>query len=188
MDRLIAYLFNPDRGMFEIETCSSFKTKPGAGPRHLAFHPSGRFAYLINELDSSLIALSWKRSRRIFDEIETVTTLPSGFSGENTCADVHVSPSGRCVYASNRGHDSIIAYAIDQDTGRLKLVNTYSTQGNTPRNFTIDPSGKFLLVANQDSDNIVSFRIDQRSGALTPCESISIPTPVCIRFLPLRDF
>ena len=138
------------------------RLKPGAGPRHVALHPGGRFAYLVNELNSTVAALACDRRTGAFRELQIVPTLPEGFRGASTCADIQVSPSGRFVYASNRGHDSIAIYRIDQRTGRLTCVDHAATQGSTPRSFCIDPTGRFLLAANQDSDTIVTFRIDAR--------------------------
>ena len=116
--------------------------------------------------------------------IDTVSTLPSDFSGVSYCADVHVSPSGKFLYGSNRGHNSIVVFEIDQRTGKFTLVQHVSTEGNWPRNFTLDPSGRFLLVANQRSDNVVTFSIDARTGRLTPTGHVEeIPSPVCLKFL-----
>ena len=121
----------------------------------------------------------------MFGEIETVSTLPDGFDGETTCADIHVAPSGKFVYGSNRGHDSIAMFAIDQATGRLTSLGHESTRGQTPRNFAIDPSGTWLLAANQDTSTIVTFRIHPQSGHLHPTGQVTnIPNPVCIKLLP----
>jgi 6-phosphogluconolactonase len=158
--------------------------KPGAGPRHLSFHPSGKFLYVINELDSTMAAFKYNELNGTLTDIETVSTLPSDFSGTSYCADVHVSPAGKFLYGSNRGHNSIVVFQIDQRTGKLTLVEHVSTEGNWPRNFTIDPSGAFLLVANQRSDNVVVYSIDPRTGQLKPTGvNESIPSPVCLRFL-----
>ena len=146
--------------MLEPNEVPWIKMKPGAGPRHVAFHPGGRFAFLINELDSTLAALSYDGRKGTFKVLQIVSTLPEGFRGESTCADVQVSPSGAFVYGSNRGHDSIVIYRIDQRTGRLTYVGHEPTRGKTPRSFGIDPTGRFLLAANQDTDTIVTFRIE----------------------------
>lgn len=183
LDKLAAYVYDPLRGKLEQHAHAWFKTTPGAGPRHLAFRPDGRYAYLINELDSTLSALAYDAVSGCFSELQTVPTLPVGYTGQSTCADVHVSPCCRFVYASNRGHDSIVVHRIDPDSGRLSLVGHVATQGMTPRNFAVDPQGAFVLVANQDSDTIVSFRIDEQSGMLAPTGQITpVPTPVCIKF------
>ncbi len=184
LDKLAAYVFDGRRGKFERHERAWFKALPGAGPRHLAFRPCGRYAYLINELDSTLTALAYDALHGSFCELQTVPTLPAGFTGQSTCADVHVSPDGRFVYASNRGHDSIVAYGIDAASGHLSFVGHCPSGGATPRNFAIDPSGSFVLAANQDSDTIVSLRIDRESGALLPTGQVTqVPTPVCVRFL-----
>lgn len=183
LDKLAAYVFDPVRGKLEQHQRPWFKATPGAGPRHLAFRPDGRFAYLINELASSLTALSYDGVDGCFRELQTVSTLPDGFDGQSTCADVHLSPDGRFVYASNRGHDSIAIFRIDGESGLLSRLGHASTQGKTPRNFALDPEGNFLLAANQDSDTIVTFRIDKKSGALEPTGHVTqVPTPVCVRF------
>ena len=163
------------------------RTPVGAGPRHFDFHPNGQFAYLINELASSITVLRYVADLGILGEIETVSTLPDDFDGESTCADIHVAPSGKFVYGSNRGHDSIAMFAIDEATGRLTSLGHESTQGRTPRNFAIDPSGTCLLAANQDTDTIVTFHIDQQTGHLHPTgHQTQVPSPVCIKLLPVN--
>jgi 6-phosphogluconolactonase len=184
LDKLMVYTFDRTRGMLEPHAVAWVKMKPGAGPRHLALHPGGRFAFLINELDSTLAALSVDARKGVFKVRQVVPTLPADFQGESTCADVQVTPSGRFVYASNRGHDSLVIYRIDQHTGRLTYVGHQTTQGKTPRQFEIDPTGRFLLVGNQDTDTIVSFRIDPQTGKLAPTgQVLQVPTPVCVKFL-----
>jgi len=184
LDKLMVYAFDRTRGMLEPHAVPWIKVKPGAGPRHVALHPSGRFAFLINELDSTVTALSFRGKKGVFKELQVVPTLPAGFQGESTCADVQVAPSGRFVYASNRGHDSLVIYRIDGRTGRVAYVGHQSTQGKTPRQFEIDPTGRFLLVANQDTDTIVTFRIDPQTGTLEPTGQVAqVPTPVCVKFL-----
>lgn len=187
LDKVMVYKFDPERGRLEPNAVPWIKMKPGAGPRHMAFHPSGRFAYLVNELDSTVDALSYDGGSGTFTELQIVPTLPEGFRGESTCGDVQVSPSGGFLYASNRGHDSIVIYQIDQGTGKLTLVGHASTQGKTPRHFGIDLTGRFLLAANQDTDTIATFRVDPHSGKLQPTGHVTqVPTPVCVKFL-LRD-
>ena len=184
LDKLMVYTFDRTRGMLEPHAVAWVKMKPGAGPRHLALHPGGRFAFLINELDSTLAALSVDARKGVFKVRQEVPTLPADFQGESTCADVQVAPSGRFVYASNRGHDSLVIFRIDQHTGRLAYVGHQTTQGKTPRQFEIDPTGRFLLVGNQDTDTIVSFRIDPQTGKLAPTgQVLQVPTPVCVKFL-----
>ena len=184
LDKLMVYTFDRGQGKLEPNAVPWIEVKPGAGPRHVAFHPNGRLAFLINELDSTLAGLSYDGRKGTFKELQIVPTLPESFQGENTCAAVQVSPSGAFVYASNRGHDSIVIYKIDQRTGRLTYVGHEPTQGKTPRNFGIDPTGRFLLAANQDTDTIVTFRIYPQTGKLEPTGHVThVPTPVCVKFL-----
>jgi len=187
LDKLVIYRFDALRGTLHPNATPSLDVEPGAGPRHLAFHPDGRFAYLVNELGSTVAALSYDGSAGTFERLQTVRTLPEGHRGESTCADIHVAPSGRFVYASNRGHDSIAIHRIDAQRGTLDLVGHHATNGKTPRSFAIDPAGRFLVAANQDSDSIVSFRIDADSGKLQPTgQAAHVPTPVCVKFLDPR--
>jgi 6-phosphogluconolactonase len=131
--------------------------------------------------------LSYDANAGTFEHLQTISTLPEGFGGESTCADIQVSPSGTFVYTSNRGHDSIAIYRIDPLAGRLRLIGHEQTRGKTPRSFGIDPTGSFLLVANQDSDSVVTFRIDAESGKLQPTGHVpQVPTPVCVKFLTIR--
>lgn len=183
LDRLMVYRFDPARGMLEANEVPWIKMKPGAGPRHVAFHPAGRFAYLVNELDSTIAALTYDGDSGTFSHLHTVPTLPKYFAGKSTCADIQVAPSGHYVYASNRGHDSIVIYRVNQRSGALAYVGHQPTEGKTPRSFGIDPTGRFLLAANQDSDTIVSFRIDPDEGTLSPAgPAMPVPTPVCVKF------
>jgi len=184
VDKVMVYRFNRATGKLIPAKQPFAELQAGAGPRHLAFHPTGKYLYVINELDSSMAAFKYNETNGTLTHIDTVSTLPGDFSGVSYCADVHVSQSGRFLYGSNRGHNSIVVFEIDPRTGKLKLVEHVSTEGDWPRNFTIDPSGKFLLVANQRSDNVVSFHIDAGTGRLTPTgHNHQIPSPVCLRFL-----
>jgi 6-phosphogluconolactonase len=183
-DKLMIYRFDRRRGLIEPNRVAWIKMKPGAGPRHVALHPTGRFAYLVNELDSTIAALAYDRRTGTFRYIDCVPTLPADFSGASTCADIQMSPSGRFVYASNRGHDSIVVYRVEARSGRLTFVEHQATGGKTPRSFGIDPTGTFLIAANQDSDTVVTYRIDARSGRLQPTgHVIQVPTPVCVKFM-----
>lgn len=182
MDKVMMYQLDAAKGKLSLHL--EVKTAPGAGPRHMEFHPNGKFLYLINEIGSTMTAYHYDASSGKLTEIQTLTTLPEGFSGTNSTADVHVHPSGKFLYGSNRGHDSIVIYRIDQATGRLTLVGHQSTQGKKPRNFAIDPSGTFLYAENQDSSTIVAFRIDQSTGKLQPTgEVYDVPNPVCMKFM-----
>ena len=182
-DQVMIYRFNPASSKLEPAAQPSVRLHSGAGPRHLAWHPTGTFLYVINELDSSLTTFKYDSSRGTLTAFESVSTLPRDFSGTSYCADVHVSGSGRFVYGSNRGHNSIVVFAINPQTNRLQLVEHVSTEGKWPRNFTIDPSGRFLLVANQQTDNVVVYRIDAETGRLKTTNQTDIPVPVCLQFL-----
>ena len=182
LDKLMIYHFDADLGKLETHEQGFLQTKPGAGPRHFVFHPSDNYAYLINELDSTILSLGYNRETGAVEEIQSVPTLPQDFQGNSTCADIMVDPTGRFLYASNRGHDSIAIYRIDGGSGKLEPVGHESTRGKTPRNFTIDRSGRFLFAANQDTDNVVHFRIDGQTGRLTPTGQVTpAPTPVCLK-------
>jgi 6-phosphogluconolactonase len=182
IDKVMIYRFDPATGKLTPGKQPSAELRQGAGPRHLTLHPTGKYLYVINELDSTMTG--FKYSNGTLTLIETVSTLPSDFSGVSYCADVHVSPSGKFLYGSNRGHNSIVVFEIDQRTGKLKQLEHVSTEGKWPRNFTIDPTGRFLLVANQHSDNVVTFSIDQSTGRLTSTGNITeIPVPVCLIFV-----
>ncbi len=183
-DRVVIYQLDTDDRRLVPNAPAYVEVNPGFGPRHFDFHPGGRWAYLINELGSTITAFEYDRESGSLSEFQVTGTLPTGFSGSNTTADIHVHPSGSFVYGSNRGHDSIAVFSVDQDDGRLTPLGHRSTGGRAPRNFSIDPSGRFLLAANQDSDTIVTFHIDQESGLLAPTgRELNIPMPVCIRFL-----
>lgn len=184
LDKLLVYRFDLTKGTLHANDPPFASVAPGAGPRHFAFHPNGRFAYIINELNSTVTAFRYDAQSGTLTELQTVSTLPEGFEGSNTTAEVQVHPSGKFLYGSNRGHDSIVIFAIDPD-GRLRYVSHQPTQGKTPRNFGIDPTGTYLLAANQDSDNIVIFRIDKQTGKLQPTGYIvEVPTPICVKMMP----
>lgn len=184
IDKIMIYRLDLTRGKLTSNSEPWVRVKAGAGPRHIAFHPTGRYAYLINELDSTLTAFAFDGALGILREIQTVPCLPEGFRGRSTGADVHISPSGKYVYGSNRGHDSIVVYAIDAESGQLSYVGHEPTQGRTPRGFAIDPTGTFLLAANQSSDSIVVFRIDQESGRLVSTgHAVRVPAPACVKIM-----
>jgi 6-phosphogluconolactonase len=186
LDKVLVYRFDPDRGTLEPHDPPSVSLRGGSGPRHFDFHPDGRQAYVINELASSVTALAYDAKAGVLREIQTISSLPDGFTGNNSTAEVQVHPTGRFLYGSNRGHDSIAVFAIDAADGTLRHVEHERTQGKTPRNFGIEPGGAFLLAANQGSDTVVVFRIDPETGALAPTgHTASVPAPVCLRFLDL---
>lgn len=182
-DKVMVYRFDPAARKLRPARQPSESMKAGAGPRHLTLHRSGRFVYVINELDSTMTTLQYDAKAGTLATLDTTSTLPADFSGTSYCADVHVSPSGNYLYGSNRGHNSIVVFAIDRRSGKPKLVEHVSTEGDWPRNFVIDPTGKFLLVANQRSNNVVVFRIDARTGRLKSAgQTEQIPAPVCLKF------
>ncbi len=184
IDKIMIYRFDGSKGKLLPNDPPFAALQAGAGPRHLAFHPSGKFLYAINELDSTISAFDYNERYGTLTHIETGSTLPADFSGVSYCADVHISSSGKFLYGSNRGNNSIVVFEIDQSSGKLKLVQHVSTGGDWPRNFAIDPIGYNLWVANQRSDNIVGFSIDSETGSLKPLNLVEqIPAPVCLKFI-----
>lgn len=182
LDQLIVYRLEDSTGKFHAH--GSIPAEPGAGPRHFAFAPNGRGLYAINELNSTLTHYDYMPGAGTAHFRQTLSSLPDQFKGENSCAHVAVSPDGRFVYGSNRGHDSIAIWAIDQTSGELSTVGHELTGGKEPRNFSLDPSGAWLLAANQRSDAIVTFRRDLKSGALTTTGQVTrIGSPVAILFV-----
>lgn len=183
IDKIMIYRFDEKTGKLSPSSHPFFQTAPGAGPRHFTFAADGKQAFVVNELNSTLTSLKFDPDTGILSELETLSTLPDGFSAENTCADVHVHPNNRFVYASNRGHDSIAVFSIDKVTGKLEFIQHQSVSGKTPRNFSIHPSGRFLLAANQNSNSINTFSLDPETGKLNQTgKSIQIDKPVCILF------
>lgn len=154
---------------------------PGSGPRHLAFHPNGKWVYVINELSSTVSRVK-KNNSGHYEIAETISTLPTDFKEENSTADIHISEDGKFLYASNRGHNSIVIYKISKTDGTLTLIRHESVHGDWPRNFTLSPGGNYLLVANQRSNNIVSFKRDHKLGTLNYASEIQAPSPVCLLF------
>ena len=185
-DRIFIYRVVADPGKIQRNDPPSAPVMPGSGPRHTAFSPDGRFLYCINELASTVTVFSYNPARGELDEVQTITTLPEDFKANNSTAEIQVHPSGRFVYGSNRGHDSIACFRADPKTGHLTPIGHEKTQGKTPRNFAIDPTGTFLLAANQGSDTVVVFRIDPRTGKLSATGTTApVPTPVCVEFVPV---
>jgi 6-phosphogluconolactonase len=182
LDKVIVYRFAG--GKLTPNDPPSASVAPGSGPRHFAFHPDGRHAYVINELANTVTAFAYDPDAGSLKEIQVISTLPEGSRGTSYTAEVQVHPSGKFLYGSNRGHNSIAVFAIDGD-GKLTAAGHEPTQGKTPRNFGIDPTGRYLLAANQDSDSIVVYRIDAKTGALKPTGAkVSVPMPVCVKFMP----
>ena len=182
-DKVFVYKFDVSKGTLKPHAPPAVKLAPGAGPRHFAFHPNGKFAYVINELDSTVTAFAFDAKKGTLAKTSTVSTLPADFKSANSTAEVQVHPSGKFLYGSNRGHDSLAIFAIDGESGKLTPAGHQPTGGKTPRNFGIDPSGRFILAANQNSNNVVVFRVDQATGRLKPTgQSITVSSPVCVKF------
>ena len=190
LDRLFVFKFNAASGSLapnEPLPFASWQLKPGDGPRHFAFHPKGRLAYVTNELSSTVAAFSYNDKIGELRELQTISTLPADFKGESTTADVQVHPSGKFLYDSNRGADSIAVFKIDRSKGTLTAVDYTPTQGKIPRGFGIDPGGSFLIAANQKSDTAVVFRIDKSTGRLTPTgQTLELGSPVCVKFVKVK--
>lgn len=190
VDKVFIYELDKKTGQLTTNPAQNFyQTKAGAGPRHLAFHKNGKLAFLINELDLTISSLRYDHEKGTLAEIQTVSTLPENASRTGaTCADIHVSPNGKFLYGSNRGHNSLVVYKIDEKTGTLEYVEHTSTGGKNPRNFAIAPNGKFLLAANQSSDSIIVFSIDEETGKLTQTTNkATISMPVCLKLIPVNS-
>ncbi len=184
VDKVYVYPFNPATGRLDLSRAGAVSLPPGAGPRHLAFHPNGRLAFVNNELHSSLTSLRFEPEKGRLEKLETQSTLPESYTGSNSTAEVQTHPNGQFVYVSNRGHDSIAVFGIEAASGRLTPIEREPVQGRTPRHFGIEPRGQFLFAANQKSDSIVIFRVNATTGELEPTSSkVPAPTPVCIQFL-----
>lgn len=185
LDKLVAAKFDSTNGVLLKNLPVFTSLKPGAGPRHMVFSPDDRFAYVINELDSTVSVFSFTPGSGKMTAVQTVRTLPSGFTGVNYPAEVEVHPTGRFLFCSNRGHNTLAMYQIDKQTGKLRPMGFVPTEGKTPRHFAIDPLGNWTVVANQDSDSVVIFRIDERLENLMFMEKVDVGSPVCIKFVPM---
>ena len=184
IDRIVVYRFDAKQGSLTPVPASNGVLAAGAGPRHLVFHANGRVVYVVNELNSTVTAFAYKPASGALTEFQTLPCISSATTVKNAPADIHIHPSGRFLYLSNRGHDSISVFGIDAATAMLRPIEVVPTGGTWPRNFAIDPRGEFLLVANQRSDSITSFRIDKQTGRLSSTgQQISMKAPVCIRFV-----
>ncbi len=185
LDKVMIYALDTNLGRLTLNPAQPFvSAAPGAGPRQVVFHPNGRFAYVINELDSTMCVYAYDAAKGGLTALQSLSTLPEGYTGDNSCAEVQVAPSGRFLYGSNRGHDSIVIYAIDAAKGTLTLVGHESTRGHIPRNFCISPDGGLIAVVNQDTDDLYMFRVDPSSGKLTPVgHRVEVGTPVCVKFM-----
>jgi 6-phosphogluconolactonase len=186
LDKVLIYKFDAKKGTLVPNDPAFASIKAGSGPRHVTFSPNGRHAYVLNELQPTIVVFDYDAKRGVLNEAQTISTVPDDFKGTNYGAEIEVHPSGKFLYASNRGHDSIAIFAIDPKKGTLTLVEHQPTQGKTPRHFGIDPTGKYLLAANQDSNSIVVFGIDAENGRLKPTgQVLELGAPVCVKFMPM---
>jgi 6-phosphogluconolactonase len=186
LDKILIYRFDAQNGKIVPHTVPFARVAPGGGPRHFAFHPNGKFAYTNNELTSSVTAFLYDAEHGILGELQTVSTLPPAYQRNNSTAEIRVHPSGKFLYVSNRGHDSIAAFTVNPESGLLTPISYghYSTRGRTPRNFNLDASGRYLIAANQDSNNVAIFKVDPETGMPTLTgQPLAVPTPVCVRFV-----
>jgi len=184
LDELLVYKFDSAKGSLTPNDPPFAKLDPGAGPRHFALHPSGKFAYVISEMQSTVTVFSNDEKTGTLLRLQTISALPKDFTGQNDDAEIQMHPFGKFLYASNRGSDTIAVFATDPSKGTLTPVEYTPTQGKLPRSFEIDPTGKFLFAANQKSDNIVVFRIDVKTGRLTPTgQVLDVGSPVCVKFV-----
>jgi 6-phosphogluconolactonase len=186
LDETLVYKFDSLKGSLTPNDPPFAKADPGAGPRHFALRPDGKFAYVVNEMAATVSVFSYDGAAGVMRPLQSISTLPRGFDGAKEDAEIEVHPSGKFLYASNRGHDSIAVFAIDANQGTLTLIEYASTKGQTPRSFEISPGGALLFAANEKSDNIVVFRIDQKSGRLTATGKVlDVAEPVCVKFVPI---
>ena len=184
LDELLVYKFDSAKGTLTPNDPPFTKLDAGIGPRHFVLRPDGKFAYVVSEIGHTVTVLSNDATAGKLQPIQSITTLPKDFSGRNDDAEIQIHPSGKFLYASNRGHDSIVVYAVDAAKGTLTQVEDDPTQGKEPRSFEIDPSGQYLFAENEKSDNVVVFRIDQKTGHLTATgQVIDVPSPVDLKFL-----
>jgi 6-phosphogluconolactonase len=190
LDETLVYRFDSAKGFLALNDPQLYttlaKADPGAGPRHFAFHPDDKFAYVVNEMQSTVSAFSYDGAGGVLRRLQTISTFPKEFSAHNDDAEIEVHPSGKFLYASNRGHDSIAVFAIDSNKGTLTLIEYAPTRGQTPRSFEIAPGGSLLFAENEKSNNIVVFRIDDKTGRLTPTGKVEeVAEPVCVKFVPI---
>jgi 6-phosphogluconolactonase len=188
LDQVLIYRYDQAKGTLTPNDPPFFDATPGAGPRHLAFHPNGRILYELNEPGSTITVLAYGAAGGTLNRIQEITTLPAGFTGTNVTAQLQIDRSARFLYASNRGADNLAVFAIDPAKATLTLVEHVSTQGKTPRDFSLDPTGGYLFAANQNSDTVVLFRVDAKTGRLTATGQVveHVPEPTCVLFAPVR--
>ena len=183
-DEVMLYHLDQKRGVLSSFSQASIKLDPGSGPRHLTFHPDEKHLYILNELLGTVTEVEYQANERRFLKKQTISSLPKDFKGNNNSADIHVHPTGKFLYASNRGDlNSVTVFKVKEKTGKLKLIEIEKEGIIWPRNFAIDPYGKYLLVANKDDDSIICFTIDEQDGSLSPTgQRIPLPMPMCIQF------
>ncbi|GKZ15228.1 lactonase family protein [Haladaptatus sp. T7] len=184
-DRIVTLFHRPD-GALESASVPDATLPAGTGPRHFDRHPNGRFLYVVNEIDSTLTAFEVWPGTGALREAKTVSTVPSSFDGENRAADLRVHPSGRWVYGSNRGHDSIAFFEVDSESGHLDMQCHVPSGGRTPRTIALDPTGRYLFAANKDSGAVAVFELHPETGRPQPRDSVEVPKPMCVRFVPIR--
>jgi 6-phosphogluconolactonase len=188
LDRVFVYRFNQKTGTLSQNDPPFVQVSPGSGPRHIAFHPNGKFVYIINEMACTITSFAWNSATGVLTELQTASTLPPNNKGKNACAEIEVHPNGKFLYASNRGHESLAVFAIDDLTGTISLLEHIPTRGRSPRNFAFDPTNKWIIVTNHDSDNAMVFKVDEKSGHLTLSGApVPVVYPFCIRFLPVQE-
>ncbi len=189
LDQLLVYALDADTSELTSHTPAAFDLHPGAGPRHFAFHPTLPTAYIINELDATMTVATFDPEAGTFAAMQTLSTLPADYpeGQRKSTAEVVVHPNGKFLYGSNRGHDSLVIYAIDPADGTLSLVGFQPSGGEEPRNFNLDPMGRWLIACNQNTDDVQVFSVDGETGLLSPVgEPVAVPRPVCVKFLPVR--
>ena len=188
VDKVYIYRFDPSSRSLSPADPPTVSVPPGSGPRHLSFHPNGKIAYLINEMGGTVIVYSWDSARGRLGALQTVSTLPPDYKGNNTSAEVRIHPNGRYLYASNRGPNDIAIFAVNPADGTLRLLGFESTRGKGPRDFALDPTGGFLFAANQDTDTVTVFRVNADTGLLSYTgQTLSVGTPICVKFLAVSN-
>jgi len=184
-DRLLVYDLDDAAATLGPRPRASLDAAPGSGPRHLALHPGGRHVYVLHMSDSTVTTMNWDASRGALSPTQTLSTLPADFTGRNVTAEVVVHPTGRFLYASNRGHDSVAMFRVDPDAGLLTPIGWVPTRGSSPRHINVDPTGRWLIACNQHGDSVQVFRIDGHDGSLAPAgEPVPVPAPACVVFVP----
>ncbi len=180
IDKLITYAV--ENG--SLQEVSSLSVRPGSGPRHIAFHPNGKHAYLMTEISNEVVVLAYDSSNGSFTEVQYISTIPEDFTENSQGSAIYISKDGKFVYAANRGHNSIAVFQVNEATGELTLVEMASSKGDWPRDFVFDPTEKFIVGSNQESSNLVLYARDEQTGKLTLIDSdITVPYPVCVKFL-----